>query len=190
MIGMRVVLAKISVSKLAWPGSRCCTSRNAIPGVAPRPAKNSESASTPPAEAPTPTILKEAFCVPVEPSVCGINQCVVSRDLPGCRDSHQPPRLGQRDACTPNPPLTCITPPNIMENRGQRVESMSCDGNPRDEPPVQVRPFFISPERFFFTYSRSRVMSCFEFNEVRHAADVVHWRRNRGTSRSLAGQTR
>src|SRR5436309_11384031 len=54
--GMRVVLDRISLKMLGYFGSRCWTSTKAIAASGDRCASNSENASSPPAEAPMPTI--------------------------------------------------------------------------------------------------------------------------------------
>src|SRR5256712_4516315 len=54
--GIRVVLDRISLRMLGYFGSRCWTSTKAIAASTDRCASNSENASSPPAEAPMPTI--------------------------------------------------------------------------------------------------------------------------------------
>src|SRR6266849_9018892 len=56
MTGMRVQLASSSARILPCRGSRCCTRTNAIPVSVGRFLSSSEKASSPPADAPTPTI--------------------------------------------------------------------------------------------------------------------------------------
>src|SRR5207244_3427113 len=56
--GIRVVLDRISLRMLGYFGSRCWTSTKAIAASSDRCASNSENASSPPAEAPMPTIGK------------------------------------------------------------------------------------------------------------------------------------
>src|SRR6266446_343155 len=56
--GIRVVLDRISLKMLGDFGSRCWTSTKAIVASSDRCASNSENASSPPAEAPMPTIGK------------------------------------------------------------------------------------------------------------------------------------
>src|ERR1700722_1478687 len=51
---MDVLLCRISVSKLSWLGSRCCTRINAIPEDGGMALMRRLNASRPPAEAPTP----------------------------------------------------------------------------------------------------------------------------------------
>ena len=58
--GIGVVRAKISLSKLPWVGSRCCTSTMAMPVSAGRWVSSWVKASSPPAEAPTPTTGKRS----------------------------------------------------------------------------------------------------------------------------------
>jgi len=50
----------VSVSALSWSGSRCCTSTNPMPVFGGRAASNWVNASSPPAEAPMPTIGNNA----------------------------------------------------------------------------------------------------------------------------------
>src|SRR5262245_12323342 len=54
--GSGVARARISVSRLSCLGSRCCTTRKAIPPPAGKDLSRRSSASRPPAEAPIPTI--------------------------------------------------------------------------------------------------------------------------------------
>src|SRR5216684_2616133 len=56
MTGMRVQLASSSARTLPCRGSRCCTRTNAIPVSVGRFLSSSEKASSPPADAPMPTI--------------------------------------------------------------------------------------------------------------------------------------
>src|SRR2546427_547091 len=57
---MVVDRGRISVSRLSCFGSRCCTRTNATPGSAGTWVSNDANASSPPAEAPMPTIGKES----------------------------------------------------------------------------------------------------------------------------------
>src|SRR5207302_8772194 len=59
--GIRVVLVRISVKMLGCFGSRCWTSTKPIVASTGRCDNNSENASNPPAEAPTPAIGKASF---------------------------------------------------------------------------------------------------------------------------------
>src|SRR5580698_6117828 len=54
--GILVVRARISRRSLEWEGSRCCTKTKAMPVFGGSERNNSEKASRPPAEAPTPTM--------------------------------------------------------------------------------------------------------------------------------------
>lgn len=56
---MPVAFASRSVSLLSCFGSRCCTSKNVIPVSVGNSCNSAVRASSPPAEAPTPTIGKE-----------------------------------------------------------------------------------------------------------------------------------
>src|SRR2546427_6357939 len=59
--GIRVVRDRISLKMLGYFGSRCWTSTKAIAASPDRCASNSENASSPPAEAPMPTIGKASL---------------------------------------------------------------------------------------------------------------------------------
>jgi hypothetical protein len=61
---MPVAFASRSVSLLSCFGSRCCTSRNVIPVSVGNSFNSAVRASSPPAEAPTPTIGKEVTFPP------------------------------------------------------------------------------------------------------------------------------
>ncbi len=58
MTGIAVVRDRISASRLARVGARCCTSTKAMPVSTGSAPSICEKASRPPAEAPTPTIGK------------------------------------------------------------------------------------------------------------------------------------
>src|SRR5262245_2387491 len=58
--GMRVCRARISGSMVSRFGARWVTTTNAIPGLGGIPLNRASSASTPPAEAPTPTMGKDS----------------------------------------------------------------------------------------------------------------------------------
>src|SRR5947199_7683151 len=58
---MLVALERITVSMLAWVGSRCCTRMNAIPVSTGSARSICVKASSPPADAPMPTIRKGGF---------------------------------------------------------------------------------------------------------------------------------
>jgi hypothetical protein len=55
-----VLRCRISVSMLAWLGSRCGTSTKPMPVSAGQARKKASKASSPPAEAPMPTMAKGA----------------------------------------------------------------------------------------------------------------------------------
>src|SRR5215471_8153659 len=73
--GNPVLRLSSSVMALSWLGSRCGTRTKAIPGLGRKDLRSSVKASSPPAEAPTPTMGK-LFAV----SVCG---AAALEDLPG-----------------------------------------------------------------------------------------------------------
>src|SRR5580704_8730498 len=70
--GSAVLLERIFAKRLPRAGSRCCTNTYAMPVLAGMPARSAENDSSPPAEAPMPTIGKDiafplGFRVPRSP---------------------------------------------------------------------------------------------------------------------------
>jgi hypothetical protein len=57
--GSAVLLERIFAKRLPRAGSRCCTNTYAMPVLAGMPARSAENDSSPPAEAPMPTIGKD-----------------------------------------------------------------------------------------------------------------------------------
>src|SRR5262245_43211138 len=90
--GIEVWRARISGSRLSRLGARWVTTMNAIPGAAGMALNRCSSASTPPAEAPTPTIGKGASItagqVPTFGKEASLAGAAVSLGLPQCRSKH------------------------------------------------------------------------------------------------------